>query len=517
MKLLDTAIRLQDDLCGNQLKLRGWIKQLLLERVDLAVQESEAQGGGRGEGGHSSKHAKVEVQAVADVRVRATGGKDVELELVKGSFCECYRRAAGIWDVAVVRRVISARGEPPEPHVEVAFLKVGSESISGGLENIDTDVVPFSYTRGISCPRAQAWLSEMTGRPFIKTVAPTNDYTAAAQATAQAAGPATSYRPPFAFPSSTSSRDAHQGRGGGGRGRGGDSGKNRGRGKKSRNSWQGHQSKQKKKVWEQSPLPGVLSKYWAQRYRYWSKFDEGVEMTIEDWHSVTPEVIAEHIAHRCGCGVILDPFCGCGGNAVRFAQNAKVVICIDIDPARIASARHNARIYGVADRIEFIVGDATRLLPFMSADAVFLSPPWGGPGYMAEKTVDLRTLTPPPLDGVEIFRLARAACHNVAYFLPRNSRHEQLAALADPGEVCEVESQWLNGKLKTITAYYGLLAEGAQDSESEDEETTAHGEQGDVQGSRIAPSVGLGHAATPVGDASLANDEDDLYESWFDN
>ena len=33
------------------------------------------------------------------------------------------------------------------------------------------------------------------------------------------------------------------------------------------------------------------------------------------------------------------------------------VIAIDIDPAKIELAKHNASVYGVADRIEFIVGD----------------------------------------------------------------------------------------------------------------------------------------------------------------
>lgn len=53
-------------------------------------------------------------------------------------------------------------------------------------------------------------------------------------------------------------------------------------------------------------------------------------------------------------------------------------------------ARHNAAIYGVEERISFIVGDAMEVLQRLAAeqkagkqsiDVVFLSPPWGGPGY----------------------------------------------------------------------------------------------------------------------------------------
>ena len=39
------------------------------------------------------------------------------------------------------------------------------------------------------------------------------------------------------------------------------------------------------------------------------------------------------------------------------------VIAIDIDPLRLEMAKHNAEIYGVADRIEFVVGDFLQLIP----------------------------------------------------------------------------------------------------------------------------------------------------------
>lgn len=42
-------------------------------------------------------------------------------------------------------------------------------------------------------------------------------------------------------------------------------------------------------------------------------------LVTEGWFSVTPEKIAEHIAERCRCDVIVDAFCGVGGNAIQFA------------------------------------------------------------------------------------------------------------------------------------------------------------------------------------------------------
>lgn len=58
------------------------------------------------------------------------------------------------------------------------------------------------------------------------------------------------------------------------------------------------------------------------------------------------------------------------------------MIAIDIDPEKIRLAKHNADIYEVGDRIEFIVGDYTQLYQKLKADVVFLSPPWGGPKYI---------------------------------------------------------------------------------------------------------------------------------------
>lgn len=48
----------------------------------------------------------------------------------------------------------------------------------------------------------------------------------------------------------------------------------------------------------------------------------------EGWFSVTPEKIAEHIAFRveqsfADSQVVIDAFCGVGGNAIQFALTGK--------------------------------------------------------------------------------------------------------------------------------------------------------------------------------------------------
>ncbi|KAL6995503.1 hypothetical protein U1Q18_005638 [Sarracenia purpurea var. burkii] len=199
-----------------------------------------------------------------------------------------------------------------------------------------------------------------------------------------------------------------------------------------------------------------ISKYWYQRYLLFSRFDDGIKMDEEGWFSVTPEPIARHHACRCGMGIIVDCFAGVGGNAIQFAQRSKHVIAIDIDPKKIDYAKHNAAIYGVDDRIEFIRGDSFLLAPRLKADTVFLSPPWGGPDYAKVTTYDIKTMLKPH-GGLMLFNVARKIASKIVMFLPRNVDLNQLAELPlsiNPPWSLEVEKNFLNGKLKAITAYF---------------------------------------------------------------
>ncbi|KAI9269901.1 RNA cap guanine-N2 methyltransferase-domain-containing protein [Sporodiniella umbellata] len=202
-------------------------------------------------------------------------------------------------------------------------------------------------------------------------------------------------------------------------------------------------------------MPLEMQKYYNQRYDYFSKFDEGILMDKEGWFSVTPERIAQQIAGRCQSDVIIDAFCGCGGNSIQFAMTCHRVIAIDLDPVKLHCARENAKVYGVEDRIEFILGDFFALAPYLKADVVFLSPPWGGPSYTNVDVFDLKSMIPG--DGTNIFQIAYNITPNVAYFVPRNTDPHQLARLAGPGNTCEIQVNSLCYRPKALTAYYGDL------------------------------------------------------------
>ncbi|KAJ2859265.1 Trimethylguanosine synthase [Coemansia erecta] len=215
-------------------------------------------------------------------------------------------------------------------------------------------------------------------------------------------------------------------------------------------------------------LPAELNKYWRSRHKLFWRFDEGIQIDKEGWYSVTPEIIAEDTASRIaqlynnkseepGYGriCVIDAFCGVGGNTIKFAEWCEHVIAIDIDPHRLEMARINATIYGVADRIEFILGDFHQLAPTLNADVVFMSPPWGGPEYTDADVFDLDSM--PFHSAQEWVDRARLVSANIAFFMPRNCDPLQLADLA-PDMSCDIELNYTSGFFKAITAYYGDLA-----------------------------------------------------------
>ncbi|XP_006461666.1 hypothetical protein AGABI2DRAFT_71430 [Agaricus bisporus var. bisporus H97] len=265
-------------------------------------------------------------------------------------------------------------------------------------------------------------------------------------------------------------------------------------------------------------LPPLVD--FSQRTRYFSLYDTppGCLLDEEGWYSVTPERVANQIAERCRCDVVLDAFCGVGGNTIAFAKTCERVIALDTNPTRLALARHNAQIYGVADRIEFIQADyisfARAYLSSFSTpspssntstpprtktrkiDVVFLSPPWGGPSYLSgspshdivnnvakdnlpqtdgqdsHPTYSFSSIQ--PIHGKDLFTLTRRITSNIAYYLPRNTDLPEISDLLNAtddhgrsvklsGERIEVEEEWMGSKLKALTCYFGGLVAGQED------------------------------------------------------
>ncbi len=492
MKLNETAVKLEDDVYGHQRAIISWMASVsrcivedALEALPAAAAErrettAAATIGNSCDETFSSKKYNILKQTQSN---GYCGGVSVE-DVMKLSILEAFHLGKRIWRVAEVRKVYTQNVLPPEPHIEVKFLKM-EESANAILYDEHVEHVPLTWTRPVGSSDTLHKLMNLLDGELSMVIHSVQHL-------------------PQPILQDLERNEGWEtvGRGGGVKGphyRGCRGGNSKQVGRKRSNRSSRNWFRNQEMVFERNPHPSIVSKYWAQRYRYWSRFDEGITMSCDDWYSVTPEAIAVHIAQRAKCGILIDAFCGCGGNAVRFAAQSRLVICIDKNPVALQAARANATLYGVANRMEFIVGDAMELLPTMSADVVFLSPPWGGPAYTNLRTYNLHTMLPAPLDGVKVFLAGRKASRDVIYFLPRNCDSTQLARLADgPGEVCEVEAHWLNNKLKTKAAYYGRLAISSSSG-------LDPGKEAFKQGGKVGQ----------VMDAQvMADAEDDLYMQW---
>lgn len=227
-----------------------------------------------------------------------------------------------------------------------------------------------------------------------------------------------------------------------------------------------------------------LIKYWNQRYNLFSRFDDGIMMDDESWYSVTPENIAQHIANRFrqslgdGHRVIVDGFCGVGGNLIQFALACpyyQIVAC-DINPDKLKMAKHNAKIYGVEHQCEFVLGDFMKLMQCLESDridAVFFSPPWGGINYQDCGKYSMSFMTPNGYDVVHTCR--KHLTNNIAFLLPRNIDLQEVkkTLLSERYQTFECEENIVGTKTKTITMYFGdLLNEVVETDSSEDKEIT---------------------------------------------
>ncbi|GFH45878.1 trimethylguanosine synthase [Chaetoceros tenuissimus] len=325
-----------------------------------------------------------------------------------------------------------------------------------------------------------------------------------------------------------------------------------------------------------NPYPDVQDKYWVQRRRLFSRFDKGIQLDAEGWFSVTPEIIADHVTGELakiigGLGliqwkqmqiqrqlqqqhmmqmqnlpgnvlggpmsqlmpspqnqglVLLDAFCGCGGNSIAFAKLSSnlpvsMVVCVDLDRNKLRMAAKNASIYGIPrERIVFVQSDSLHVLancyqngrlaiPKRSAsqgpstlfercdgyligglellpdliDIIFMDPPWGGTSYeqLGKNGYDLVNHMRIPYgggkfgeaqvdesangetgfaNGADLLRMAAQATSTriVLYDIPRNTSRESLgkaALFAGYRGNIRLDEHYLNGRLKTVTAYLG--------------------------------------------------------------
>lgn len=91
---------------------------------------------------------------------------------------------------------------------------------------------------------------------------------------------------------------------------------------------------------------------------------------------LSPEVLALALGRSAKGARVWDLCCGAGGDAIGFARGGAEVVAIEQRAERVAQARHNAQLYGVATKIRFLTGDALRLAQPAPGELLYLDPPW---------------------------------------------------------------------------------------------------------------------------------------------
>lgn len=217
------------------------------------------------------------------------------------------------------------------------------------------------------------------------------------------------------------------------------------------------------------PADSSLFKYWRFRKNLFSKIDSNeIYMTRELWFSVTPESIAAFLANfvrAClpEAKVVLDVFCGGGGNTIQFAKQFPKVYGVDFSLEHLYCTAQNAKVYEVDDRVYLKYGSWEKIckqqcFKGIEVDCIFASPPWGGPNYLKKDVYDVeRHLA--PLGLTDLLKSMFQISQNVLLFLPRNSNLNQIASitrkLLGPLAKCRILYVKENGHLKGTVCIWG--------------------------------------------------------------
>jgi trimethylguanosine synthase len=184
-----------------------------------------------------------------------------------------------------------------------------------------------------------------------------------------------------------------------------------------------------------------------------------------------PSKIAAHIAESAPKEktVIVDAFAGVGGNAIALARSGRWerVFAIEKDPKTMKCAKHNAEIYGVANKIFWLTGDCFESISRFAGSKnvmIFASPPWGGSyplqqsfsmssgltrtgtSYGEDDIFDLTKMEPYNLD--MLYKSFIKYSNELVLYLPRNSDLNQIARYVPEGKKLEVAHYAIMGASK---------------------------------------------------------------------
>lgn len=187
------------------------------------------------------------------------------------------------------------------------------------------------------------------------------------------------------------------------------------------------------------------------RRRAAAKLDgaQGWLFTDEAAQQATATPVAAHRAQRLAGRVVHDATCSIGAELAQLRRTAAVVVGSDLDPVRLAMARHNLAAAGLGGGAEVTLCRADALRP-VTRDAVVVLDPARRSG--GRRRFDPRDYTPALDDVFDAYRLRDFAC-KVAPGI-------DFAVLAELGFRGEIEvTSWRGSVREACLWSHGLCAD----------------------------------------------------------
>jgi trimethylguanosine synthase len=188
--------------------------------------------------------------------------------------------------------------------------------------------------------------------------------------------------------------------------------------------------------------------------KYWERLtpeERNMKLDDEALYSLCPQSVAFQICDIIQSSHIVDAFCGAGGMTIAFALKHRHVTAVDINKTRLSYSRHNADLFNVTDRIDFIEGNILTTLSKLKNSAVVFDPPWGGPNYNKLEKFTLANFSP---KGERLIYLAKALCFKEVIFrVPRNFDFDSLKST---NLNWNVQKNFFGNKLLHYTIYANI-------------------------------------------------------------
>ncbi len=113
---------------------------------------------------------------------------------------------------------------------------------------------------------------------------------------------------------------------------------------------------------------------------------------------------------------------------IQFSKYCTEVFAIDIDPKKIEICKNNCKIYGCEDNIHFIEHDFLKIEQYqkikVTADYIFLSPPWGGISYKNSDIYSIKASMTPDIS--EIIKVCLRIVKYIMFYVPRTLMLKEL-------------------------------------------------------------------------------------------